>query len=142
MRALKMVYNPTINQSDLDFTKKIERDNWLATVIHTSLMTDRRAVGDELPEGETDPHGYWGDGFENNSYGSLLWTLRREKITEVLLARARAMCLEALNWLLVENYVAAIDVKVTHEAHARLTIIVTATTQAGTLEQQEVFNAA
>ena len=142
MRALQFCFNPGTNKSDLVFGNGILRDDWLTTVIHTSLLTDRRAVGSELPDYESDPHGYFGDALNGFSYGSLLWTLRREKITDQLLIRARNIALDACQWLVRDNHVAALDIGASRHAISGITLLVRAQKLSGEVRTEVVIDAA
>ena len=57
--------------------------------------------------------GWWGDSYAPTSQtllGSRLWLLRREKLTQVTIARAVEYCREALQWLLDDGHCSAIDI--------------------------------
>ena len=86
----------------------------LQTAILVSLFTDARVPADDLPEGETERRGWWGDqlGDGADEYGSKLWLLRRRKRERDIPAQAAAYAREALQWM-VEDDVA---VKVTADA--------------------------
>jgi phage gp46-like protein len=74
----------------------IATDDGLETAVVISLFTDARApdgtLGDD--EGE-DPRGFWGD----DTYGSLFWTLKREKQIDKVLNRAKQYGADALKWM-------------------------------------------
>ncbi len=130
MSALPAVFNTELLTGDLgciDGAKMPEAD-WLQTVIYTHLFTNKRDA--EQSEG-----GHWGDMFYDNSFGSLLWTLRREKLTQKTLSSARDICLDALNWLLKLDHVSALDVVVTRAGSRAMSIEVTAT-----LSNNEPYN--
>jgi len=84
----------------------------LQTAIAISLFTDARCSVDELPDGETDQRGWWGDQFlaTGKSIGSKLWLLRREKLTAAVVSRARGYAADAVKWLVEEGQVVAINV--------------------------------
>ena len=130
MTALQLGFNPAITQTDVVLGPSLPVGDWLTTVIHTSLFTNKRAATDEVPEGATDPQGYWGDSFFsdsslNSSYGSLLWTLRREKFVNNLEDRVRDMCLDALQWLIRDQHVRWLDVITTRNpGSSRVDIVV------------------
>jgi len=91
-------------------------DDGLQTAVVISLFTDRRVTAEELPDGETDLRGFWGDvspPVAGDKLGSKLWLLAREKATTDVLARAREYAEESLAWL-VEDQVAS-SVTVTTE---------------------------
>ena len=59
-----------------------------------------------------DPRGWWGDigDADGVELGSLLWTLWREKITAETLTRARAYCVDALQWMIGDGIARRVDV--------------------------------
>jgi phage gp46-like protein len=73
-------------------------DHSLETPILVSLFSDARAPADELPEGITDPAGWWAED-PLHRFGSLLWTLQREKVTVQTTAKLEEAALAALAWL-------------------------------------------
>lgn len=100
-------------------------DEGLETAIIISLACDRRADdSDQLPEGETQRRGWWGDAFAadpNDRTGSKLWMLWREKRTQETLQRARAYVLEALQWLIDDGVSSTIDCATSFVSIAELT---------------------
>ncbi|AKL43300.1 TPA: hypothetical protein I8438_001498 [Serratia marcescens] len=75
-------------------------DDSLTTEVIISLFTDRRALdSDDLPGGDSDRRGWWGDSYRDRPIGSRLWLLSREKTLQSVLDRAAAYALEALTWL-------------------------------------------
>lgn len=125
MRALGMMFQAT--SGDLIGGRALQSGDWLATMVYTSLFTNARADDDNVPAGETDRGGYWGDAFSTRSLGSLLWTMRREKLSPQNLLRIRDICLQALAWLLDAGHITAVDVQTTVLAPDRLQLIVTCT---------------
>lgn len=103
-------------------------DEGLRTAIVLSLFTDRRAeADDELPAGETDRRGWWGDelaDIEGDRIGSRLWLLSRRKILPATLVEARQMAEESLAWLVEDGIAARIEVEVTHLPPTTLAIAV------------------
>ncbi len=96
----------------------------LRTAILISLFTDARAPdGAVLPEDGADRGGWWGDAFggdvsttiadidQRNAIGSLVWLLRRAKVTPQALRDARQYCLDALAWFLRDGIASAVDVE-------------------------------
>ncbi len=96
-------YNTEFLRADLTLTNgDLATDNGLKTAVIISLFTDARADEDELPAGETDKRGYWGELLSKSpgdKWGSKLWTLSREKVTAVTLRRAEQYAHDALQWL-------------------------------------------
>lgn len=135
MSALAMQYHITAGSADLVGGRSLATDEWLRVVVFTALFTDARAAENEIPAGfaagETARGGYWGDSFHRRSLGSLLWTLRREKVTNEVVLRARDICRQALAWLLEEGHLRRIDVETERLAANRLGILVTATRNDG-----------
>jgi len=84
----------------------------LQTAVLISLFTDRVAQPDDvIPDGTTDPRGWWGDDPER-PVGSRLWLLGRAKQTTETLAAAQDYIVEALQWLIDDGVAAAVDVVV------------------------------
>jgi len=92
------------NVFDIDFgVHGFDSDDGLQTAVIISLFTDRRLPeGVEHPERLNDPRGYWGDVGEPDEFewGSLLWTLYRQTITNAVIASCREFCERALQWLI------------------------------------------
>lgn len=91
-------------------------DEGLETAVIISMFTDRQVDDDELPDGETDRRGYWGDianEDESDKTGSKLWLLAREKSREVIADRAKQYTEEALEWLKKDGVTDSIQVTAT-----------------------------
>lgn len=91
----------------------IESDDGLETAIMVSLFTDQRVKEDELPTGENDRRGWWGDiAIENeqDQIGSKLWLLDRGKADESSRALAKQYAEESLQWLLDDGVADEINV--------------------------------
>lgn len=88
----------------------LARDQSLRTSLLLSLFTDRRATPEELVRvGGDDARGWWGDSVaevQGDQFGSKLWLLRREKVIQETLNRAREYARAALAWM-VEDGVAS-----------------------------------
>jgi len=86
-----------------------EAETGLETAVLASLFTWRRADPDDvIPAGDDDRQGWWGDSYpfvEGDRWGSKLWLLHREVLTDLTVARARRYAEEALSWL-VEDRIA------------------------------------
>ena len=89
-------------------------DGGLRSAILISLFTDARAADDDvLPEAGSDRRGWWGDALatiEGDRIGSKLWLLRRAKKTAATLADAQSWAMQALQWLVDDGLVAALQV--------------------------------
>lgn len=113
---------------------QLRKDDGLRTAVVVSLLTDRRAApDDELPAGEVDRRGWWGDaaapagldaGAAGARIGSRLWLLSREKQTGETLNRARDYATEALAWLIEDGWARSVDVIATWVAQGRLEMTV------------------
>lgn len=99
MTDLAFVWNNGRGNIAQDGTDMLTDDSLTSDVI-ISLYTDRRALdSDEIPGGDTDRRGWWGDSFRPRPIGSRLWLLSREKTLQSVLDRAAEYALEALLWL-------------------------------------------
>ena len=104
-----------INGGDLKLKNgfDLDRDDGLVTSVLISLFSDARAPStDVLPPGETSVRGYWPDD-EEDRFGSLLWLLGREKVTQETAERAREYAQQALNWLVEDDIAESVTVVAT-----------------------------
>lgn len=110
---MKIDFNGTAFDTSFD-GYDLASERGLRTAVIISLFTDRRAEPDDvIPDGTTDRRGHWGDAYldnDNDSIGSRLWLLAREKQTQDVLNRAREYCIEALQWLIDDNIASAVNV--------------------------------
>ncbi len=84
----------------------------LETAVLISLFSDRVALPDDvIPDGTSDPRGWWADD-PAHPIGSRLWLLARAKQTAETLASAEDYIVEALQWMIDDGVVAAVDVVV------------------------------
>lgn len=103
---------------------RFAEDGGLETAVLMSLFLDRRAnPDDELPDGETDPRGYWADLFSSDletgldatlisdRIGSRLWLLRRSVLNDETVTRAREYAIEALEWFKSDGVASAVRVE-------------------------------
>ena len=104
-------------QDGLSFDLQMQKndlalDDTLKTAIIIGLFTDRRVTVEELPDGEKDRRGWWVDALndDHDQIGSQLWTLKREKVTQGVLDRAREYCEEALQWLIDDQIAESVQV--------------------------------
>ncbi len=92
----------------------IKTDDGLKSAVLYSLFTDRLAnTDDAIPDGSANRRGHWGDAFlpdDNDSEGSRLWLLAREKQTTQTLNRAIEYAEEALQWLIDDLIASAVTV--------------------------------
>lgn len=97
-----------------------------------SLLTWRRAGADD-PLDDAERYGWWGDSFPSQSddrIGSRLWLLRRRSLTAQTERDARDYAREALQWLLDDGRVTAVEIS-TQRAIDRLEMRVLLTTPEG-----------
>jgi len=89
----------------------LAKDDGLRTAILVSLFTDARAHEDDvLPANDGNRRGHWADSFNEQSLGSRLWLLEREKSTSEVLKRAKKYAEEALQWLIDDDIAESINV--------------------------------
>ena len=112
---LKINYDPLVQAFDLSFVNwDLAPEDGLETSILISLFSDARVTDDELPLGELDKRGFWGDAVNNPqgyALGSKLWLLDRSKITDEVLEEAREYCEQALQWLLEDSIAESVTVE-------------------------------
>lgn len=112
MNMLALGINTESEQIDLQ-SRTSDRITWLENAVTISLFTDARANADDaLPDSGTDRRGHWADMFmdEGESLGSKLWLLKREKVTAVVINKARDYCNQALAWLVEYEHLLAVTV--------------------------------
>ena len=112
MADLKLDWNG--NFFDLVIEKNdLALDDGLRTAVTISLFTDRRIKAEELPAGETDKRGWWGDEFadiDGDFTGSRLWLLKREKQSNEVRRRAEEYASEALQWMITDGVAQGVTV--------------------------------
>ena len=113
---------------DISLAKSdLQGDSTLYTAVLVSLFTDRVAEPyEELPAGELDRKGWWGDFLDESpqsayggkiqatkarKLGSKLWLLRREKQLSSVVLRAEQYASDALAWMLEDKLVSSVSVK-------------------------------
>jgi len=116
---IKITFDPEKISGDFSLSSgggDLKRELGLETAVLLSLFTDRRADDSDVFDGE-DKRGWWADQLNQDEYeiGSKLWLLDRSKTTPQTLVKAREYCLEALEWMIDEEVVAAIEVEVERE---------------------------
>lgn len=104
-----------INGKTADITEYQADELVQATLI--SLFSWRKSNDDDgvdIPNRQ----GWWGDSFSaetNDRIGSRLWLLRREKLTDEVVARAREYAEESLQWMIDDALAVAINVTTDRE---------------------------
>lgn len=93
----------------------LEADDGLKTAVVISIFTDARALNDdELPEGQTDRRGWWGDmlaDVDADKIGSRRWLYFREKQTPETARKIREADEEALAWLVDDGIAQRVTVE-------------------------------
>lgn len=93
----------------------LKADDGLKTAVVISLFTDARALADdELPTGQTDRRGWWGDllaDIDADMIGSRRWLYMREKQTAETARKIREADEEALAWLVDDGIAASVTVE-------------------------------
>ncbi|MDI9240731.1 phage GP46 family protein [Lysobacter sp. LF1] len=107
--------------------RDLARDDGLETAALLSLFTDRRATVEQLPTGFDlrDLRGWWGDSVAEvtgDQFGSLLWTLAREKQTTETLAKARGYVEQALAWMVEDRVTGQVSVATQYVARGVMRI--------------------
>ncbi len=85
----------------------------LQSGITISIFTDARANDDDLVELADDKRGWFADSFNpirNDKIGSRLWLLRRAKLTNETIVKAREYVLEATRWLIDDSVASTVNV--------------------------------
>lgn len=115
-------------------------DDGLETAVIDSLFTDRLAEpDDELPDGDTDRRGWWGDMLAEtpgDRIGSRLWLLSREKELPEVLGRAEEYANEALAWLVDDGVANSVEVTAENPSPGLMTLQITITRGDGRLWQR------
>ena len=93
-----------------------------------SLFSWARARDDDEVEGRR-RYGFWGDtyGDPGERTGSRLWLLRRQKITDTVVERAREYAQEALTWLIDDGVADSVSVTAQRGGLDRIDLLVTVT---------------
>ncbi len=115
MTDIALVFDSAAWSADIAIASgDLVTDDGLRTAVTISLFTDARARDDDaLPDSGADRRGWWGDCANddaNDRTGSRLWLLARAKVVPTTAVRARDYCREALDWLVADGVVAAIDI--------------------------------
>lgn len=105
----------------------------LIRAVVISLFTWRRAATDD-PVDDDERFGWWGDSYPtiaDDRIGSRLWLLRRVKLTADTQRDAEFYAREALQWMLDDGQVLAVDVITERAASYRLNLQVILTVLTG-----------
>jgi phage gp46-like protein len=111
MSDISIVWSPEVGRGDWAVRgSQLASGDDLVTAILISLFTDRIAASDDvIPDGSSDPRGWWGDDAAH-PIGSRIWLLGRAKQTTETLSRAQDYIDEALQWLIDDGVVARFDI--------------------------------
>lgn len=131
---LALTYNPEIGMLDIaiDGADLLAEDT-LASAVMLSLLCDRTAQAHEVDAGG-DRRGWWADAYadiEGDAFGSRLWLLGRSKQLPAAVQQARAFIAEALQWLVTDGLVKAVEVTAFIPRTGWLYVDVMLTLQAG-----------
>lgn len=119
---LALVWDVARGAADLALIDSdLASDRGLATAVMLSLFTDRRAMADDRPPSgdDRDRRGWWADQFadvDGDLIGSRLWLLDRGKREHETTLLAKQYVGEALEWLIADRVVSAIEVSITTTA--------------------------
>lgn len=92
----------------------LSSDEGLVSLVYICLFTDARAdSSDEIPDGTDDRRGWCGNSFNDFEWGSKLWLLSREKITEDVRLRIENYSRIALEPLIRYGYAKTAQVTAT-----------------------------
>lgn len=110
-----------------DFVKQnndIAMDEGLESAVFISLFTDARAPdGTVMPDGSDDKRGWWADSLEDEeSTGSLLWLIDREKEQNKVARRAKQYAENALRWMTEDKVAKTVVVDTSIITHGELDI--------------------
>ena len=100
-------------------------DDGLETAVLISLFTDQRVAESELPPGDTEKRGWWGDLFAENTgdkIGSKLWLLDRSKREQSTEAAAEARVKQALKWMIDDGEAKKVTAVAAFDSLGRLQI--------------------
>lgn len=130
----KMSFETAISKGDL------EHDSGLKSAVLYSLFTDRMAQdGEHIPDETGNRRGHWADSFNNDSEGSGLWLLSREKQTTQTLNRAVMYAHESLQWLIDDKIASDISIHASWLATGLFSLHIIITLVNG-LRYDDVFN--
>ncbi|HID8084408.1 TPA: phage GP46 family protein [Serratia marcescens] len=107
---------------DIEVTHNgLSSDEGLVTLVLICLFTDARAEeSDILPDGTDDRRGWPGDSFSDFQWGSKLWLLAREKLTESVRLRVENYASLAMQPLLQTGYARSAQVTATVVSSERI----------------------
>lgn len=112
---IEILFNGNNQSGDINVANgDLTTDDTIVPAVLLSLFCDRLAdPSDLIPDGTTWRRGWWGDllsEVDGDLTGSRLWILRRKKLTEETLNKARDYAVEALQWLIDDGIAQKVDV--------------------------------
>lgn len=117
---IALSYSNTDQRGDLTRSagKNLDTDSGLETAVTLSLFTNARAKESDTVDPKQDKQGWWGSIYldQPGEYGSRLWLVTRDKLTNDALIRCTAYAKEALQWLLDSKIAAKIEAVCTRMA--------------------------
>ena len=118
----------------------IEAIDNFKTAIEVSLFSDARANADQvfLPQYR---RGWIGDvtsPINDQKFGSLLWLVKQERLTQRTLNKAVTFCREALQWFVDQGIARRVEVSGSIQAPEGISLNITITTLAGNVENHYV----
>jgi phage gp46-like protein len=137
MGDFKLIQDDQTQEFDLEFDGDFVVEDGLRTAVIISLFSHRRVTADELPPGETDKRGWWGDTFNtnpNDRTGSKLWLLARTKETQETLNQAKEFTQQALQWMITEGLASTVEVETSFFDRGKMLIEIAITRPSGERE--------
>jgi phage gp46-like protein len=112
--VVSLVWDNTEQEADLavDANGMLDTAEGFTTAVNISLFTWARDDKAEIQQ-TGQKFGWWGDTYADTAgdrIGSKLWTLRRAKVNQDTLGKAKAFCIEALTWMVEDGIAKAVDV--------------------------------
>ncbi len=145
MTDIALLWDPVQGIADMALSgPDLQTDSGLRTAVIISLFTDRQAEpGDVIPDGSTDPRGWWGDmpiaasqqdspPASTDFIGSRLWLLDRALQTNETLRRAESYAQEALAWMTAAGVAGSITAAASFPAIGQIALAISIN-QAGSL---------
>lgn len=119
-------WNNQLSQGEITVAHDgLSRDEGLVTLVLICLFTDARADADDIiPDGSGDPRGWPGDTFSDDPWGSKLWLLDREKLTESVRMRVEDYARLSMQPLLRAGYVRNASVSAAISGYDRIRFVV------------------
>lgn len=109
MADINKDWDPTNFIAEVDFDANSGYDQLKTAIINRLFSWQRRP--DELAARNFELNGFWADELVGERFGSLLWLLQREKITNEVLTRAQQYARDALQPLIDQEVCTAIFVE-------------------------------